>query len=139
MTDRVFRIQISAGYDGPENTIAEYAAQCEEDGQWREFVLAPDEPGFVIFVYAIANCQHLHLRIGATERGLALEEAEGLVEVVTDGDWKMKALHIRFEGRLRSGRASARDIDAIIERMGNCPVSMNLADIRDTRISLRLD
>lgn len=139
MSKREFRVRLSASYEDPDNAIAELAVGCEDEGTWREFVPGLAEPGFLIFVYAILNCQHQLLRLGAAERGLALEEAEGLVEVETDAAWRMHKLHIRFEGRLRSGRASARDVDGIVERMRHCPVSVNLADVPDTEITLRLD
>jgi hypothetical protein len=138
MSGRVFRLQLQARYQEPANTIAELAAQSEQDGVWREFALGPAVPGFLIFVYAIANCQHQFLRLAADECGLALESAEGLVEVATDAAWRMQKLHVRFEARLRAGRATDADVDAIIDRMRNCPVSVNLADIPDAEISLRL-
>jgi len=139
VNQRVFRVQVGARYEDPDNAIAELAAQCQDAGQWREFALGPGEPGFLIFVYAIANCQQQNLRVGAAERGLALDRTEGLVEVVADAAWRMQRLHVHFEGRLRAGRASAQDIDAIIERMRNCPVSVNLAEVPDATITLRLD
>jgi hypothetical protein len=138
MSTRVFRLRLEARYQEPENLIAELAAQSEEEGQWREFVLGPTVPGFLIFVYAIANCQHQNLRLGATECGLALDTADGLVEVVTDAAWRMESLHVRFEAQLRSGRATREDVDHVIARMRGCPVSVNLADIPDVEISVRL-
>jgi len=138
VSKRTYRIRLSARYHEPANEIDALLAECEEDGEWREFVLGPEEPGFVIFVYAIANCQHQNLRSAAAERGLELDTAEGEVEVVTDADWRMQKLHVHFDGELRSGRARTEDVDAIIGRMRNCAVSVNLADVRDTEISLRL-
>lgn len=138
MSARVFGVALQVRYAEPGNAVAELAARSEEDGQWHDFVLGPDQPGFVVFVYAIANCQHQNLRIAAAELGLALDTAEGLVEVATDATWRIQKLHVRFEARLRSGRATAEDVDAIIARMRNCPVSVNLADVPDAEISLRL-
>ena len=91
-----------------------------------------------MFVYAILNCQHLYMRTNAAERGFVLSSASGTIDVLTAEDWRMKRLHIRFEGQLASGAPSSDDIAYIVERMRHCPASVNLLEPPDTQTELRL-
>ena len=42
------------------------------------FDLNSGSAGFLIFVYAVLNCQHMYMRLNCAERGLLLDTAEGL-------------------------------------------------------------
>jgi len=68
---------------------------------------------------------------------LVLEKSEGRILLVTDKEWNIEHLEIEFTASLRSGSAVEEDIDYIVERMQQCPVSRNLQEIEHahTRIS----
>lgn len=138
MTERRFQIRLSCRYQAAENSIAEMSAESFDQGQWRRFVLDAAQPGFLIFVYAILNCQHLYLRKNAAEHGLMLASGHGSIEIVTNGAWELQRLHLQFDARRASGRASPDDIDYIVERMQHCPVSVNLRHVADSKTVLAL-
>ena len=138
MTERTFDLRLTCVYAEPDNTVTELAVEHYENGAWRPFELGTRTPGFLVFVYAIFTCQHLYLRTNCAERGLILQSAIGSIHLVTTEDWEAMSLRVDFEGRLRQGAASTEAIRYVIERMGQCPVSKNLADIADSRIELRL-
>ncbi len=138
MTDRNFQMSLTCRYRGPDNEIAEATVQNLEEGEWRDFVLGPDRPGFLIFVYAILNCQHRHLCMNAAERGIELDSARGSIDAGTDEDWRMQRLRVGFEVRVRSGSPSPQDIDYIVERMRQCPVSVNLRDVPGAETSVEV-
>jgi hypothetical protein len=139
MTDRRFDMELSCRYQRPDNTRREQTVRCAEDGQWRVFQLGVEQPGFLIFVYALLNCQHVNLLLSAAERGLRLANAQGTINVVTDSDWVIRRLHIRFAARLASGIPTAQDVEAIVARMGGCPVSRNLRNIADSRTTVEFE
>jgi hypothetical protein len=58
--------------------------------------------------------------------------------VVTDADWVIQRMQVRFAGRLDRGTPTQETIDYIVERMSHCPVSANLKLIteRETRVEL---
>lgn len=138
MSERNFQMRLTCRYRGPDNEIAEAAVQNLEEGEWRDFILDPERPGFLILVYAILNCQHRYLCMNAAERGIELDSARGVIDVGTDEDWRMQRLRVRFEVGLRSGAASPQDIDYIVERMRQCPVSVNLRDVPDAGTSVEV-
>ena len=107
-----------------------------EKGAWADFELGFGQSGFLMFVYAILNCQHLYMRTNAAERNLLLDTAQGSIEVVADQDWVVQKLHVRFQGRLQSGTPAPGDVDYIVERMQHCPVSINLKDVADSRTAV---
>lgn len=136
MTERNFQIRLTCRYEALENSIVEMSAEQLDEGRWREFMLDASQPGFLIFVYAILNCQHLYMRENAAERGLVLASAHGSIEVVTNQPWEMQKLHVRFDVRLKSGRPAEDDVDYIVDRMQHCPVSVNLRSVPDSKITL---
>jgi hypothetical protein len=137
MAQHHFRMRLSCSYAQPDNTVAELSTEIMAEGEWRSFELDFKAPGFLIFVYAILNCQHLYMRTNAAERGLALESADGSIEVGADKDWVIQSMRVDFEARLKAGSPSAEDIDYIVDRMGHCPVSVNLAEIDEAATTLR--
>ena len=103
MTQHAFQMRLECRYQQPHNSVAELRVQNFEKGAWADFELGFGQPGFLMFVYAILNCQHLYMRTNAAERNLLLDTAQGSIEVVADQDWVVQKLHVRFQGRLQSG------------------------------------
>jgi hypothetical protein len=136
MTQRVFQMRLACRYQRPDNSVAELQLQNLEKGDWVDFEPGTTQPGFLIFVYAILNCQHLYMRTNAAERALLLDSAHGHIEVVADRDWVVQKLHVRFEARLASGTPAAGDVDYIVDRMQHCPVSINLREVADSRTAV---
>ncbi len=126
MDERYFQMRLVSQYEGSENNIADLSVEVFEDGAWQAFDLNTRSPGFLIFVYADFTCQHLYLRTNAAERGLILASAKGSIEMVTTEDWDLEKLQINFDVELANGKATSEDVDYIIERMKQCPVSRNI-------------
>jgi hypothetical protein len=136
VAERGFQMRLSCRYEQPENKVAELSVETVVDGEWRGFNLDFQQPGFLIFVYAILNCQHLYMRTNATERGLVLDSAQGSIDVLAGGEWLLEKLHVDFQVRLVSGDPSREDVDYIIDRMQHCPVSTNIRAVADLRTGL---
>lgn len=133
MSAHAFQMRLGCRYEQPDNMVADLLVQNLEDGEWHVFDLNFRQPGFLIFVYAILNCQHLYLRTNASECGLLLESAAGSIDVLAGDDWNLQRVHVHFEVGLKAGSPSAEEVDYIIERMQHCPVSTNLKEIPDGR------
>ena len=136
MKQHAFQMRLECRYQQPHNSLAELRVQNLEKGAWADFELGFGQPGFLMFVYAIFNCQHLYMRTNAAERNLLLDAAQGSIEVVADQDWVVQKLHVRFQGRLHSGTPAPGDVDYLVERMQNCPVSINLKDVADSHTAV---
>ena len=54
------------------------------------------------------------------------ETSEGSIQMVTTEDWNLEKLQIKFDVELANGEATSKDVDYIIERMKQCPVSKNI-------------
>ena len=136
MTQHAFQMRFECRYQQPHNSVAELRVQNLEKGAWADFEPGFGQPGFLIFVYAILNCQHLYMRTNAAERGLLLDSAQGSIEVVADRDWVVQKLRVRFEGQLQAGTPAPGDVDYIVDRMQHCPVSINLKDVADSHTAV---
>ena len=136
MTDHSFRMRLSCRYGHDDNSVAELDVHNWVDGAWQDFSLGFGQPGFLIFVYAILNCQHLYMRKNAAERRLVLDSAVAYIDVLANDQWRLQRLHVQFEAKLRSGSPPRQDVDYIVDRMQHCPVSENLRDVPDTRTLL---
>ncbi|MGB5541263.1 MAG: hypothetical protein WBO37_14340 [Gammaproteobacteria bacterium] len=139
MSERNFRMRMQCSYEGDTNAIAELVVEHEVEGQWQPLELGLRAPGFDIFVYAVFTCQHLYFRVNCAERGLLLNSAGGSIVIGAGADWNMETLQVHFSGQLRSGQASRDDIEFIVARMKQCPVSRNLREIPDTRSTVILN
>ncbi len=139
MSERTFSMRMQCTYEGDTNTIIGLDVEHRVEGQWQPLALGLTAPGFDIFVYAVFTCQHLYFRTNCAERGLLLNSAEGSIVVGADADWNMESLQVHFSGQLRSGQASRDDIDYILARMKQCPVSRNLREIPDNRSTVILN
>lgn len=126
MSERIFRMQMVCGYQEPDNMLASLQVKLFEDDEWKAFDVNAGSPGFLVFVYAVLSCQHMHMRLGCVDRGLHLDSADGEIEIVTTEDWMITRLRVAFSALLKEGNAGAEDVDVIVQRMKNCPVSRNL-------------
>lgn len=136
MTEHAFQMRLECRYQQPNNSVAGLQVQNFAKGAWTDFELGAGQPGFLIFVYAILNCQHMYMRSNAAERGLLLDSARGWIEVLANQDWVVQKLRVRFEGYLQSGAPAPGDIDYIVDRMQHCPVSINLKDVPDSHTAV---
>ena len=132
MSERNFNMRLKSTYEGDGNIIASLEVEHRVKGEWQPLDLGIASPGFDIFVYAIFACQHRFFRVNCAERKLVLNSAEGNIIIGADRDWNMETLQVHFSGQLGSGQASPDDIDYIIERMQQCPVSRNIREVPDT-------
>lgn len=139
MSKRNFSMRLKSAYEGDTNTVSRLEVEHRIDGQWRPLDLGLTSPGFDIFVYAVFTCQHMYFRVNCAERGLVLNSAEGSIAVGADEDWNMETLRVHFSGHLGSGEAGPDDIDYIISRMKQCPVSKNIREVPDTGSTVILE
>ncbi|MGB5305821.1 MAG: hypothetical protein WBN51_08330 [Gammaproteobacteria bacterium] len=139
MNEHRFLMRLISRYKDPDNSIADLKVELCVDDEWQVFELNEQSSGFLIFVYAMFNCQHMYMRLNCAERGLMLESASGAIEVMAGEDWIMRKLHVHFDARLKSGSPVADDATYIIERMQQCPVSINLKDVADSKTELFLE
>jgi len=129
MNERTFSMRLQCTYEGNTNTIASIEVENKTGGQWQPLDLGLASPGFDIFVYAVFTCQHMYFRVNCAERGLVLNSADGSITISTDRDWNMETLQVHFNGQLGSGQASQDNIDYIVSRMQQCPVSRNIRGV----------
>ena len=73
----------------------------------------------------------MYMRANCAERGLQLATSEGSIHVGASEDWDIKSLQISFSAELASGDADEGQVDYIISRMQQCPVSRNLGEIEE--------
>ena len=138
MSERNFNMRLKSTYEGDTNTIASLEAEHRVKGEWQPLDLGIASPGFDIFVYAIFACQHRFFRVNCAERKLVLNSAEGSIVIGADKSWHMETLKVHFSGQLGSGQASPGDIDYIVSRMKQCPVSLNIREAPDTESTITL-
>jgi hypothetical protein len=138
VSERNFSMRLNSTYEENTNAIAVLQVEHRIDGEWQPLDLGLASPGFDIFVYAVFTCQHMYFRVNCAERGLVLNSAEGGIIIGADKDWNMETLQVHFSGRLRSGQASTDDIDYIVSRMQQCPVSRNIREAPDAETTVVL-
>jgi hypothetical protein len=139
MPERHFSMRLKSTYEGDANAVASLAVEQLVDGQWQPLDLGLASPGFDIFVYAVFTCQHMYFRVNCAERGLLLNSADGSIVIGADKDWNMETLQVHFSGQLGSGQASPDDIDYIVSRMKQCPVSLNIREAPGTESTVTLN
>ena len=125
MNEHNFHMRLAAVYSD-DNRIKQLDVDIHENGQWQSLGLDATTPGFVVFVYAIFTCQHLYLRTNSSERGLEMASASGEIRVRADAEWSLQHVEVDFNVLLAKGTAGREDIEYIIARMKQCPVSRNL-------------
>jgi hypothetical protein len=136
MSELTFQMLLQCEYSGSENHIEQLHVEQLLDGDWQLLDLNIYSPGFDVFMYAILTCQHMYFRKNATERQLVLSSSEGLITINADEHRSIESLHVEFTGRLKSGTASDDTILFLEQRMGLCPVSINLKNIPDRMITV---
>ena len=139
MSERNFSMRLKSTYKDNTNAIAGLEVEHRVKGQWQPLDLGLASPGFDIFVYAVFTCQHMYFRVNCAERGLVLNSADGSITIGADKDWNMETLQVHFSGQLGSGQASPDDIDYIVSRMKQCPVSRNLREIHNDETTITLN
>ena len=126
MSERVFDMRLTCRYSGSENDVAALQVELLEDDVWKAFNVDNETAGFLIFVYSVFTCQHMHLRLGCAEHNLLLETTTGSIHLVTSEDWEIEKIHVGFQCQSGSGTPTPGHISDITRRMMNCPVSRNL-------------
>lgn len=126
MNKHFFNLRMAADYGSSENDITSLEVQVLDDNEWEILDLNTTSPGFLIYVYAIFTCQHMFLRTNSTERKLAFTSSRGELLVEASEDWLLEKVYVSFNVRLAAGEANDDDIDYIVSRMKQCPVSKNL-------------
>ena len=139
MSNHEFHMRLFSRYADSDNAIAELKVEVLTGSGWEVLDLDTRTAGFLLFVYTIFTCQHMHLRTNCAERGLVLESSTGMIELIADADWQIRKLHVDFRAVLESGAPGADDAVDIAERMQQCPVSRNLVRIADVSVELQLD
>jgi hypothetical protein len=139
MNERSFRLRQFCRYEDPDNSIADLEVEVLVDGRWERLDLNLSTPGFLLFVYTILTCQHRYLRTNCAEKGLRMESTDGSIDLLAGEDWCVRKMHIRFDVRLKSGAPTREDVDYIVTRMEQCPVSKNLKMVPDARTEIFLD
>ena len=127
---------LRCSYTGDDNDVSKSTVEHLVDGDWHELTLSTDSPGFDIFLYAILTCQHMYFKNNAAEYGLVMNSSEGFITVIADEHRSIQSLHVDFKGMLKKGVASTEIIDSIAARMDLCPVSINLKDFLDRKITV---
>jgi hypothetical protein len=138
MSERNFHMRLRCGYEGDANKPTALEVEHQVAGEWRPLNLNTASPGFELFVYALFTCQHTYFRVNCAERGLLLDSAEGSIVVGATADWSIDTLQVTFSGRLRSGTPARADIDYIVSRMQQCPVSQNMRAVPGAVASVTL-
>ena len=136
MTKHIFNLRLAATYESSENKVATLEVQALTDDGWEPLNLNAMTPGFLVYVYSIFTCQHLFLRTNSTERGLVLASSKGEILVEASEDWYLANVDVRFDVNLVAGDANKENIDYIISRMKQCPVSKNLPSNIQTRTTV---
>lgn len=139
MNERVFNMRLACRYTGSENDMVDLEVELLEDGTWKVFNLDTETAGFLVLVYSVFTCQHMHLRLGCAEHNLLLEAATGSIHLVANEDWYLAQIHVDFNCQPRSGSPTSEHISSITRRMMNCPVSRNLKSDVDCKTSFRFE
>jgi uncharacterized OsmC-like protein len=126
MSKHIFNLRMAVDYGPTENEIASLQADVLNENEWETLDLDTTTPGFLIFVYSIFTCQHMFLRTNATERKLAFKSSRAELLVEASEDWFLEKVYVKFIVKLAAGKANENDIDYIVSRMQQCPVSKNL-------------
>ena len=139
MSNFTFQMILRCNHTGDENDISHLAVEHLVDGDWQELTLSTDSPGFDIFMYAILTCQHMYFKNNAAEYGLIMNSSEGFITVIADEHRSIQSLHVDFKGKLKKGVANTEMINSIAARMNLCPVSINLKDFSDRKITVAFE
>ena len=130
MSKHYFHLRLSCTYESSENKVSVLDVEVFTESGWQPLELSETTPGFLIFVYSILTCQHTYMRANGSENGLIFDSAEGDLKLQAAEDWRLESVDVAFNVKLKSGAVSDEKTSLIIERMKQCPVSLNLpADV----------
>jgi len=131
MQERNFHLRSRAVHEGEANDLVSLEMEIELESGWEAVALGLKSPPFRAFVCTALMCQHAYLRMNAAERGLTCSRAEAEFWMNTD-DFFVKEIRAAFKLVVTRGTPSAEDLAFISERMRDCPISRNLADVAKT-------
>ncbi len=137
MSNRNFKMRLTTTYKGEENNVESTAIEVFKDDTWESFELSSSSPGFLIFVYSLLGCQHLYFRTNCAEKGLLLQSSMGVLDLGTAQSWEIDKIHVDFSAHLHSGTPEKKEIDYILSRMKQCPVSKNVSEPEDLKTSIQ--
>ena len=126
MSKHIFNLRMAADYGPAENEITSLDVDFLNDNNWEILDLNTMTPGFLIYVYSMITCQHMFLRTNAAERNLAFKSSRAELLVEATEEWLLEKVYVKFIVKLAAGKANDDDIDYIVSRMKQCPVSKNL-------------
>jgi uncharacterized OsmC-like protein len=126
MSKHDFHLRLNCTYESSENKISVLDVEVSTADGWQPLDLSEASPGFLIYVYSIFTCQHTYLRLNAGENGLIIDSAEGDLKLQASEDWQLESIDVAFDVKLKSGTVTDEKTALIIERMKQCPVSLNL-------------
>jgi uncharacterized OsmC-like protein len=130
MNKHDYHLRLNCTYESSENKVSVLDVELSTEHGWQPLELNENSPGFLIYVYSILTCQHTYLRLNAGENGLIIDSAEGDLKLQAAEDWRLETIDVVFDVKLDSGTATDEKTMLIIERMKQCPVSLNLpADV----------
>ncbi|MCW8831115.1 MAG: hypothetical protein OQK32_06280 [Gammaproteobacteria bacterium] len=139
MTDKNFHLRLNCNYKTGKNEVADLCVEIWIENEWKKLHLSTKSPGFLLLVYGLFSCQHLYMRTNFAERNILLESARGELQLSAGEFWNIKKVDITFNAKIKSGSPDKADIDYIIERMGHCPVSMNIPADIDKKVTVNFE
>jgi uncharacterized OsmC-like protein len=126
MSKHNFHLRLNCTYESSENKVSVLDVEVATEQGWQPLELSEASPGFLIYVYSIFTCQHTYLRLNASGNGLIIDSAEGDLRLQASEDWLLESIDVAFQVKLKSGTVTDEKTALIIERMKQCPVSLNL-------------
>jgi uncharacterized OsmC-like protein len=126
MSKHLFHLRLNCTYESSENKVSVLDVEVFTEHGWQPLELSEASPGFLIYVYSIFTCQHTYLRLNAGENGLIIDSAEGELKLQASEEWLLESIDVAFDVKLKSGTVTDEKTALIIERMKQCPVSLNL-------------
>jgi len=126
MSKHNFHLRLSCTYESSENKISVLDVEVSTEDGWQPLELSEASPGFLIYAYSIFTCQHTYMRLNAGENGLIIDSAEGDLQLQASEEWLLESINVAFDVKLKSGTVTDEKTALIIERMKQCPVSLNL-------------
>lgn len=126
MTDRRFKFHVQGEYATREHTIAKLTYEHLTGDGWRRYDPENYTAGFLVFLYALFNCQHMYFRMKTAERNIQISKVSGTLDAETKENWELTRLDIHIDGQLVSGKPTEDDLAYIVDCMEHCPASVNL-------------
>ncbi len=126
MNIRKFKFRMAGEYTGTDNTIRELFYEYLTDNGWQAYDPENYKAGFLIFLFALFNCQHMHFRMKSAECNIQVGAVSGELDAEAKEDWTLTRLDVSINGKRIAGDPNKDDLDYIVDCMRNCPASTNL-------------